>query len=107
MRLKVRGGTAMHGGQPLCHTCRYATIVRGSSLNEEIIECGRLFGPNQVIRFAVTFCTQYLSKEHPTLRDMEDIAWVLRSDTKKNTVGFVRSRDLALKHRFVLDEDDY
>ena len=29
MRVKIRGGTVMHGDSPLCQTCRYATIVRG------------------------------------------------------------------------------
>jgi hypothetical protein len=36
---------------------------------------------------------------------MEDIAWVLRIDAKRNQIGFVRSRDLKGRERFVLDED--
>jgi hypothetical protein len=30
---------------------------------------------------------------------MEEIAWVLRSDMKKNTIGFVRAEDLPPQHR--------
>ncbi len=37
---------------------------------------------------------------------MEEMAWVLRTDTKRNSIGFVRASDLAPKHRFVLAEDD-
>jgi hypothetical protein len=33
--------------------------------------------------------------------------WVLRSDTKSNAIGFVRSRDLPPKQRFVLDDEDF
>jgi hypothetical protein len=36
---------------------------------------------------------------------MEDIAWVLRTDTKRNQFGFVRSTDLKIRERFVLDKD--
>jgi hypothetical protein len=36
---------------------------------------------------------------------MEDIAWVLRTDTKRNQVGFVRRKDVKVKERFVLEEE--
>jgi hypothetical protein len=107
MRIKIRGGTVKHGEEPLCHTCRYATIVRGTALRDEIIECGQLSCRHQRITFPVTFCTKYLSTQHPSIREMEEMAWVLRSDTKKNTIGFVRASDLSLKHRFVLADDDF
>ena len=42
---------------------------------------------------------------YPSLYRMEDIAWVLRTDTKRNQVGFVRSKDLKINERFVLEED--
>jgi hypothetical protein len=37
---------------------------------------------------------------------MEDIAWILRSDTKRKQVGFVRSRDLKFEERRRLTDDD-
>jgi hypothetical protein len=36
---------------------------------------------------------------------MEEIAWVLRSDPKRNQVGFVRASDLKPKERCVLPDD--
>jgi hypothetical protein len=36
---------------------------------------------------------------------MEEIAWVLRSDPKKNQVGFVRRAELTRRERFALDAD--
>jgi hypothetical protein len=42
MRVKIRGGTVTEGEPPLCQTCRYATIVKGRSLQNEIVECQEL-----------------------------------------------------------------
>jgi hypothetical protein len=106
MRIKIREGTARHHDAPLCHTCRHACIVRGRSLRDEIVECGRLSHPHTRVTFAVVFCTAYVNARHPTIREMEDLAWVLRSDTKKHTIGFVQAKDLAPRHRFVLEDDD-
>lgn len=101
MRIKIHGGTPT-GGSPLCHTCRYATVVRGARLKEEIIECRMV---DRRISFAVTYCSQYVNKQEPTIHEMEEIAWILRSDAKRKTVGFVPSRTLKAEERFVLDED--
>ena len=106
MRITVRGGTVKHGEAPLCHACRFATIVRGVAQRDEIIECDQLSCRQQRLTFPVTFCNRYVNAQHPSLRELEEIAWVLRSDTKKNRIGFVRSSDLAPKRRFVLADDD-
>jgi len=42
MRLKIRGGTADFGEPSLCLTCRFATVIKGQRLREEIVECSRL-----------------------------------------------------------------
>ena len=43
----------------------------------------------------------------PSLYHMEDIAWVLRSDTKRKQVEFVRSRDLKFEERHRLIDDGW
>lgn len=101
MRIKIHGGTPING-EPLCHTCRYATVIRGTRASDEIIECRMV---ERRLTFAVTFCTQYVSRQHPSLHEMEDIAWILKSDAKRKTVGFVPARTLASRERFVLDDD--
>ena len=53
----------------------------------------------------MTSCTDFLSRQHPSLYHMEDIAWVLRTDVRRGQIGFVRSKDLKVSERFVLDED--
>ena len=51
-------------------------------------------------------CTEYSDRRQPSLRAMEEIAWVLRSGSKKNTIGFVKRTELTRRERFVLDDDD-
>lgn len=107
MPVKIRGGTANHGEPSLCLTCRWATVIKGIALREEVIECGQLSSDHNRITFPVTFCTGYVDRRRPSLREMEDMAWVLRSDPKRNQIGFVRAAELRLKDRFVLADDDW
>jgi hypothetical protein len=58
------------------------------------------------ITFPVTVCTEYVSRQHPSIREMEDIAWVLRTHPRRRQVGFVQAKDLMPKERYVLPEDD-
>jgi len=101
MRLKIREGTADNGEPTLCLTCRFATIVKGRSLNEEIIECGRLSNGTR-ITFTVTSCTGYADRRRAALHEMEEIAWILRSDPKKGSIGFVKASELR---RLVVADD--
>lgn len=43
----------------------------------------------------------------PSIRNMEDVAWVLRTDNRTKKIGFVRTRDLKPADRFVLSDDDW
>ena len=105
MRVKIQGGTANHGDPFLCVTCRHATVVKGASARDELVECDCL--TERRITFKVTSCTAYSDRRQASLREMEEIAWVLRSDLKKNTVGFVKASALKPRDRFVLPDDWY
>jgi hypothetical protein len=107
MRIKIHGGTARDDEPSLCLTCRHATIIRGKNLRDEIIECGLLFREDSRMTFPVTSCSGYSDRRQPTLRQMEEIAWVLRTDRGKRPIGFVPARELRPKERYVLDEDDW
>lgn len=102
-----RGGTATGGGPSLCITCRHTTVVQGATLQQQIIECGRLSSRANRITFPVESCTGYANRSLPSIREMEEIAWVLRTDIHRKEIGFVRSRDLKPHERYVLalDED--
>jgi hypothetical protein len=104
MRLKIRGGTANSGEPSLCFTCRFATVVRGQRLREEIVECRRLSDDSR-ITFPVNFCTGYADRRHASLREMEDIAWILRSDPRRNEIGFVKASQLKPQERYVLPDE--
>ena len=105
MRIKIRGGTVDHGQRSLCETCRWATVIRGAKLGDEIVECNQLSYRNQRVPFPVTSCSGYSDRRQPSLRDMEQTAWILRSDPHRNQMGFVRSSRLSDEERYVLDED--
>ena len=105
MRIKIRGGTVNHGERSLCETCRWSTVIRGARLGDEIVQCALLSERDQRVPFPVTSCTRYGARSQPSLRDMEDIAWILRSDPHRNQVGFVNSGRLTDDERYVLEED--
>jgi hypothetical protein len=105
MRLKIQGGTVRYGESSLCLTCRHATVVRGPGLQDRIVNCGQIINGAPRISFPVHSCTGYVDKRHPSLYEMEDIAWVLRSGARKGQIGFVRARDLRPRERFRLTDD--
>jgi hypothetical protein len=103
MKVKVRGGTVNHGDPPLCSSCRYALVVKGARLGDEIVKCNVL-GSQAHLRFPVTSCSAYENRAQPTLWQMEEIAWVLRSSPRGKKVGFVEARKLGDDERHVLEE---
>jgi hypothetical protein len=89
MKLKIHGGTAPGNSDSLCYSCRHALIIRGARMTEEIVECYKL-NEEQRVTFSVKFCNKYSDASMPSRDDMEDIAWILRTDPKRNQIGFVR-----------------
>lgn len=102
MKLKIHGGTPQHGAGPLCHTCKFATIVHGQRATDEVIRCGVL---RQRIVFPVTFCTQFVDRQHPAIYEMEEMAWILRTDAQRKQIGFVHAKKLTWNERHVLDDE--
>ena len=105
MRIKVRGGTAALHERPLCESCRWSTVIRGLRLGDEIVECSQLSFRNQRVPFPVASCSGYINRNHPSIREMEEIAWILRSDSHRTQVGFVSANRLPEDERHVLEED--
>ena len=105
MRINIQGGTVRHGDSSLCLTCRHATVVQGPSLKDRFVDCGMLLGRNSRIRFPVSSCSGFSDRRHPTVHEMEDIAWVLRTDARRKSIGFVQARELKPRERHVLSDD--
>jgi len=105
MRLKVVEGTR-HEGASLCLTCRNAVIIQGTALGEEIMECNRLSSANSRIPFPVVKCSAYSDRRVPGIGEMEEIAWILRTDPRRKHIGFVRAHDLKPHERYLLRDPD-
>ncbi|MGA9241614.1 MAG: hypothetical protein WBW03_06490 [Silvibacterium sp.] len=71
----VRSVTGV-GQESLCRSCRYASIQAGYSVTEEEIRCSYL-REVRLISFPVKACTDYLSKETPTVYELEKIAFII------------------------------
>jgi hypothetical protein len=94
MHLKVQNGTAANSETNLCATCRLSTIVRGRSLDEEIVQCHARAMRTMRVTFKVTFCSAYSDARQPTYMQMLEDAWILQPGSKKRPAGFIRGADL-------------
>jgi hypothetical protein len=94
MHVKVRNGTVSGGESSLCNTCRHSTIIRGSTLDEEIVQCHATPMTTTRIRFKVTSCSAYNDERMPSYLQLMERAWILQPGSKRRAAGFVPSRDL-------------
>jgi hypothetical protein len=94
MRVKVHNGTVSDGGSALCASCRHATIIRGRTLDEEIVQCHSGPMTSIQVRFKVTSCSAYDDERLPTYMQLMEDAWILQPGSKRRPAGFIRSRDL-------------
>jgi hypothetical protein len=94
MHLNIQNGTASSGEGSLCNTCRFSTIVRGRTLDEEIVQCHAISMRSARVTFKVTFCTAYNDARRPSYMQMMETAWILRPRSKKRPAGFIRGSDL-------------
>lgn len=95
MRVKVEGGTPLHDGESLCDTCRWSRIIRGRTLDEEIVHCDASHMTPMRITFKVTSCSDYTDSRLPSYHELLQRAWILRPGTKRRAAGFVRGSDLG------------
>ena len=84
--MRIQSGTPQ-GSEPLCNTCYWAHIQRGFAASEEVVLCAFL-RPARPVPFKVSQCTDYCDKRIPSRRDMEDIAWIIRTKDVNRPMGF-------------------
>jgi hypothetical protein len=94
MRVKIHNGTVSHGESSLCATCRLSTIIRGRTLDEEIVHCHAAPARGMRVTFKVTSCTSYCDARLPSYAQMMEEAWILQPGSKRKPAGFVRASDL-------------
>jgi hypothetical protein len=88
--IKIKSGTPA-GAQTLCTTCRWAHIVKGFCASQERI-CCRWLTYDPVVSFPVSECSSYDDKRIPSVRDMEQIAWILLTKKTGRHIGFVTAK---------------
>jgi len=94
MTFKVYGGTMSHSEEPLCTTCSHSSVIRGRTLDEEIIDC-RVMGLGcRRITFRVTSCSDYNDARLPSMMQLMENAWILRRGSKSRPAGFIHGKDL-------------
>ena len=84
--IRIKGGTP-RGSESLCDSCYWSHIQKGYAESEEVVLCAFL-RPPRPIAFKVRQCTDYSDKRVPSKRDMEDIAWIIRTKDVNRRVGF-------------------
>lgn len=78
---------------PLCNSCYWAHIQRGFAESEEIVFYAFLT-PTRLVPFKVSQCTDYNDKRVPSRKDMEDIAWIIRTKDVNRQVGFAKGEEV-------------
>jgi hypothetical protein len=94
MRVSVQGGTPRHDGHSLCDSCRWSRVIRGRTLEEEIVHCDASHMVPIRITFKVTSCSDYIDSRLPSYGELVQRAWILRPGTKRRPAGFVRGSEL-------------
>jgi hypothetical protein len=102
MHIKVHNGTPSGGETTLCATCRCSTIIRGRTLDEELVVCSALGIRGVQITFKVTFCSDYADQRSPSYMEMLQDAWILQPGSRKRPAGFVRGSELQEEELFSL-----
>ena len=110
MNIKVHGGTRCHSDEPLCNTCSHSRIIRGRTLNEEIVDCHATAFGHRRITFHVTFCSSYNDARLPSMMQLMENAWILRKGSKNRPAGFIHGKELRMEEMSQLmtggDDDD-
>lgn len=83
--IKVHNGTRADG-PALCRTCRNATILKGSAINQEVVYCGSL---GEYLKFEPVECSSYDDKNQPSLHAMREIAHILNVTKSGRVIGFL------------------
>ena len=75
----------------LCGSCRYASLAK--TINGHFLARCDWFGWS--VLEPITTCSKYDDRRMPSLHEMRQTAWILRTDERKKTIGFVSNLSVA------------
>lgn len=93
--LKVMSGTRSPESPRLCDTCQSGVVHRGAAESDEHVYCTVI---ERQVQTRVVECNRYVYRTRPSLWDLRQIAWVLRTDSKRQPIGFVRAAEWERQH---------
>lgn len=95
--LKVINGTTP--SERLCDTCTEGMVFQGEGVGDTVICAAQ--HPSFRVRQKVVKCTEYKDKRDraPSLRTMQDMAFILTEQGPLKTVGFIPSRKWREHHK--------
>jgi hypothetical protein len=105
MRMKIHAGTPLNSEKSLCSNCRFATIIRGRSLDEEVVHCQSITTRGMRVTFKVTSCTSHSDIDQPTYMQLLEDAWILKPASKKRPAGFVKHSELKAEEMQAIMEE--
>ena len=105
MLRKIYGGTVVNNEKSLCATCRFATIVRGRALDEEVVHCQSITTRGMRVTFKVTSCTSHSDMNQPTYMQLLEDAWIFNPGSKKRPAGFVKHSELKAEEMQLIMEE--
>ena len=86
MSFNVKRGTPTDHTEWLCESCN-ASVIMQDDTGRVRVYCTNLTGGRQQLNIRVVRCNSYHKAAETSLRDMEKVAWVVRTDANK-VIGF-------------------
>jgi hypothetical protein len=84
----------------LCGSCRHASLAK--TINGEFLARCDWF--NGTVREPIAVCSKYDDRRMPSLHDMRQTAWILRTDDDKRVTGFVSNQQWRKSRSFQIDQ---
>lgn len=85
IELKIHRGTGRLMGTSLCRSCAHG--MRWEDRAGEHSRCSMLTKAEQP-RGDVRECSEYYNNNLPSMRDLRELAWELKTDKRGGSVGF-------------------